>query len=59
LPVPENTAEVGTFVPVIDDINISLKFIEHVKNASLEEYLDKEPQRPSTNSETLLNMSLP
>jgi hypothetical protein len=42
LPVPKNTAEVGTFVPVIDNINISLKFIEHVKNASLEEYLDKE-----------------
>ena len=41
--VPENvTAEAGTFVPVIEDISISLKFIEHVKNASLEDYLDKE-----------------
>ena len=35
-------AEAGTFVPVIEDISISLKFIEHIKNASLEDYLDKE-----------------
>jgi hypothetical protein len=30
------------FVPVIDDISISLKFIEHVKNSSLKDYLDQD-----------------
>jgi hypothetical protein len=35
-----NAAE--TFVPVIDDIRISMNFIEYVKNASLKDYLDED-----------------
>jgi len=44
-PVPENRAggdAAETFVPVIDDISISMKFIEHVKNASLADYLNED-----------------
>jgi hypothetical protein len=41
-PIHENGAAAVPFIPVIDDINISLKFIEHVKNSSLEDYLDQD-----------------
>jgi hypothetical protein len=41
-PMHENGAAAPPFVPVIDDISISLKFIEHVKNSSLEDYLDQD-----------------
>jgi hypothetical protein len=37
-----NGATALPFVPVIDDISISLKFIEHVKNSSLRDYLDQD-----------------
>jgi hypothetical protein len=32
----------GTYVPVIDDISISLKFIEQIKNVFLGNYLDED-----------------
>jgi hypothetical protein len=41
-PIRENGAAAPPFVPVIDDISISLKFIEHVKNSSLKDYLDQD-----------------
>ena len=41
-PMHENGAAAPPFVPVIDDISISMKFIEHVKNSSLEDYLDQD-----------------
>jgi hypothetical protein len=44
-PVHENMAggnAAKNFVPVINNINISMKFIEYVKNALLEDYLDED-----------------
>ena len=38
----ENRTVDPPFVPIIDDISISFKFIGHVKNSSLEDYLDQD-----------------